>query len=272
MARKIPMSLVLFGVLALASFAALFWQSRLITVQLGDASILTGYTLFVTILLLGMFNARKKLSMIPLGRARTWLIFHVVLGVFALALFWLHTGGIWPLGLYEQLLAGSFYLVSASGVFGYLLQKALPSRLTHTGIEIIYDRIPAEIAEIRERAETLVIECTKETGSETVAQHYVGTLFWYFQKPRFLFAHLFGGDAAGFWLRGPGSAARRYLNDVEKKLFDEILDLAALKAHVDRHYVCQGVMKKWLFLHIPLAVSVVTLAVWHLILVNVYVL
>jgi hypothetical protein len=272
MLKRVPLPLVIFGALAIATYGAMYWQSRAITLQLGDASVLTGYSLFVAMLLLGMFNSRKKLSMIPLGRARTWLIFHVVMGLFTLALFWLHTGSIWPGGFYEQLLAGSFYVVSVSGIIGYVLQKSMPSRLTHTGIEIIYDRIPAEIAEIRARAEAVTLACTEETGSDTVAQHYIGTLCWYFQRPRFLLAHLMGSDTAGFWLRGPGCAARRYLNDTEKTHFDEIIELAVLKSHVDRHYVCQGVLKKWLFVHIPLAVAVIALAVWHLILVNVYVL
>ena len=271
MSRRVTLPMIVFGVTAIGGFAALFWQSQVITLRLGEPAILTGYTLLAAILLLGVFNARKKLSMIPVGRGSTWLAFHVVLGIFAIALFWLHLGALWPLGFYEQLLAGSFYLVSLSGVVGYLLQKALPRRLTETRVEIIYERIPAELAEIRERVQALALECTEKSGSDTVAQHCIGTLNWFFQRPRFQFSHLVGGDVARYWLRGPGSAAGRYLNDVEKEYFDQIIALAELKSYVDRHFVCQGVMKKWLFLHIPLALAVIGLSLWHLILVNVYV-
>jgi hypothetical protein len=271
MSPRTTLPKLIFGVIAIVVFGAMFWQSQLIALRLGAPAILTGYTLFATMLLLGLFNTRKKLSMIPVGRGSTWLAFHVVVGVFAVALFGLHIGVLWPQGFYEQLLAGSFYLASLSGVIGYVLQKTLPRRLTQTGVEIIYERIPAELAEIRERVEALVLECTEKSGSDTVAQHYIGTLNWFFQQPRFRLSHFLGGDAARYWLRGPGGAARRYLNDVEKEYFDQIIDLAELKSLVDRHFVCQGVMKKWLFLHIPLAVAVIVLAIWHLILVNVYV-
>ncbi len=264
-----PMTLP-FIVLGLATFALVAWYSRVVGMQLGNPAIVTGYTLFVLMILLGLFNMRKRLSMVPVGRSSLWLAFHVVAGVLAIAMFWLHTGALWPTGLYEQVLAALFYLVSITGIFGYLILRALPRRLTQTGIEVIYERIPAELGEIRDKVEALTLECTEKTGSDTVAQHYIGTLNWFFRRPRFGFSHIVGGDAAGHWLRGPGSAARRYLNDVEKGYFDQILELGTLKTQIDRHYACQDLMKKWLLLHVPLSISVILLSVWHLLLVNVY--
>lgn len=267
MIRRASLPFVIVGVL---TFALVAWYARTTSLQLGNPAIVTGYTLFVLMLLLGFFNVRKRLSMVPVGRASLWLAFHVAAGLLAIALFWLHTGSLWPVGTYERVLAALFYLVSLTGIFGYIIQRALPRRLTQTGIEVIYDRIPAEIGEIREKVEALALECTDKTGSDTVAQHYIGTLNWFFRRPRFIVSHLVGGDAAGHWLRGPGSAARRYLNDVEKEYFDQILELGSLKVLVDRHFACQDLMKKWLLLHVPLSMAVILVSVWHLILVNVY--
>ena len=78
------------------------------------------------------------------------------------------------------------------------------------------------------------------------------------------------GDAAGHWLRGPGSAARRYLNNDEKEYFDQMLELGALKILIDRHYACQDLMKKWLLVHVPLSMAVILVSIWHFLLVNVY--
>ena len=259
-----------FCVLSAAVFGLTAWAARDTWENLGNPAILTGYTLFVLMLLLGFFNARKRLSMLPIGRASVWLAFHVVAGILAMAMFWLHTGTIWPVGLYEQVLTALFYLVSVSGIAGYGLSRMLPRRLAQTEIEIIFERIPAELAEIREKIEALVLECTEKTGSDTVAQHYIGTLSWFFARPRFRISHIVGGDAAGHWLRGPGSAARRYLNDPEKPYFDQIIELGELKCLIDRHYACQELLKKWLLVHVPLAMAVILVAVWHLILVNVY--
>jgi hypothetical protein len=262
--------LVSFGVMAVLVFVLVAWSARRSWLALGEPAIVTGYTLFALMLLLGFFNIRKRLSMIPIGRASVWLAFHVAAGMLAIAMFWLHTGSLWPGGLYEQILTLLFYLVSLTGIFGYILSRTLPRRLAQIEIEIIFERIPAELAEIREEVEALVLTCTQETGSDTVAQHHLGTLAWFFTRPRFWMSHVLGGDAAGHWLRGPGTAARRYLNDAEKVYFDEIIELGVLKCQVDRHYACQELLKKWLLVHVPLSMAVILVAVWHLILVNVY--
>ena len=267
---RASLPLVMFGVAAVAVFALVARSAHRSWLALGDPAIVTGYTLFALLLLLGMFNIRKRFSMVPIGRASLWLAFHVVAGVLAIAMFWLHTGSAWPSGLYEKILVLLFYLVSVTGIIGYALSRALPRRLAQIEIEIIYERIPAELAEIREKVETLVLSCTEETGSDTVAQHHAETLGWFFTRPRFWMSHVAGGDAAGHWLRGPGSAARRYLNDSEKTYFDQIVELGMLKCLIDRHYACQGLLKKWLLVHVPLSVAVILVAVWHLILVNVY--
>ena len=263
-------SSVTFIILGVITFALVAWYARTTSLQLGNPAIVTGYTLLGLMLLLGFFNIRKRLSMVPVGRGSLWLAFHVVAGVLAMAMFWLHTGTVWPVGTYERILTVLFYLVSLTGIFGYIILRGLPRRLTQTGIEVMYERIPTEIGEIREKVEALTLECTEKTGSDTVAQHYIGTLNWFFRRPRFRLSHLVGGDAAGHWLRGPGSAARRYLNNDEKEYFDQILELGALKILVDRHYACQDLMKKWLLVHVPLSMAVILVSIWHVLLVNVY--
>ena len=262
--------LMSFGVTAVVVFVLVAWSARRSWLALGEPAIVTGYTLFALMLLLGLFNIRKRLSMVPIVRASVWLAFHVAAGVLAIAMFWLHAGSVWPSGLYEQILTLLFYLVSVTGIIGYVLSRTLPRRLAQIEIEIIFECIPAELAEIREKVESLALACTQETGSDTVAQHHIGTLAWFFARPRFWVSHVAGGDAAGHWLRGPGSAARRYLNDAEKTYFDQIIELGVLKCQVDRHYACQELLKKWLLVHVPLSMAVILVAVWHLILVNVY--
>lgn len=267
MIRRSALPFIFIGIV---TFVFVAWYARMTWLQLGNPAIVTGYSLLTLMLLLGFFNMRKRLSMLPVGSGSLWLAFHVAAGILAIAMFWLHTGTLWPTGSYERVLATLFYLVSLTGIFGYIILRSLPRRLTQTGIEVIYERIPAELGEIREKVEGLTLECTEKSGNDTVAQHYIGTLNWYFRRPRFRISHLVGGDAAGHWLRGPGSAARRYLNDVEKEYFDQILELGSLKVLVDRHYACQDLMKKWLLVHVPLSMAVILLSIWHLLLVNVY--
>jgi len=246
-----------------------FGQHRL-SLQFGNPRVLTGWALLTIFVILALFNVRKRFSMLPLGSARTWLLIHVAGGSLALAVFWLHTGTLWPLGLYEQCLTVLFYAISANGILGYLLQRIYPNRLTQTGLEVIYERIPSELAEIRERAEALILACTKETASDVLAQHYQQTFSWFFQRPRFVVSHILGGFRGEHWVRHQCSTVQRYLNAVELGYLERLASLARIKNQIDFHYAAQGVMKGWLLVHVPLAAALLVLAVWHVVLVHVY--
>ena len=260
---------LLWGI-AIAGLVALGVYSCLADLELERSEFITGYTLFALMIVLALFNARKKLAMVPLVRSAYWLAIHVVGGVAAVVLFFIHTGSIWPTGGYEQALALVFYLVSISGILGYLIQRINPRRLVQTDFEIIYERIPAELAEIREKSEEEIRACTEETGSDTLARHYMETMSWFFRRPRFFFNNALGGNAGQHWLRNQYRTVNRYLNDNERAYLDRLNDLAEMKAKIDVHYACQSTMKYWLLVHLPLAAAVLGLMFWHVIVVNVY--
>ncbi len=255
---------------AITGLAILGVYTYLADLQLERTEFITGYSLFALMIALALFNARKKLAMVPLIRSAYWLAIHVVGGAAAVILFFIHTGSIWPSGGYEQALAIVFYLVSISGIVGYAIQRINPRRLVQTDLEIIYERIPAELAEIREKAEAEILACTEETGSDTLARHYMETLVWFFRRPRFVFNNAFGGNAGEHWLRFQYRTVNRYLNDNERVYLDRLNDLAEMKAKIDVHYACQSTMKGWLLVHLPLAAAVLGLMFWHVIVVNVY--
>ena len=263
---RILMVLLVAGVV----FDLLLLESDRIKVSLGSAAELTGYWLFGVMVFLTLFNLRKKLSMIPLGSASIWLTLHAVGGVLTLALYWLHTESIWPQGVYEQVIAVLFYLTVASGIFGYVTQKIYPPRLTQSGVEVIYERIPAHICEIREEVEALVLKCTEETRVDTLGRHYLDTMTWFFHRPRFFISHTVGSQIGRQWVRQQDANVRRYLNDEEALYLDKMTELALLKNGIDLHYALQSVMKRWLLLHLPLTAALMTLAIWHLLVVNVY--
>ncbi len=48
------------------------------------------------------------------------------------------------------------------------------------------------------------------------------------------------------------------------------MELGTLKILIDRNYVCQDLMKKWLLVHVPLSMAVILVSIWHFLLVNVY--
>ncbi len=240
------------------------------TVRLQRPEISTGYLLLAVMLLPSLFGIRKRLSMLPLGTMAFWTRLHVALGITLIPLYWLHVGQLWPAGYYEQVLALLFYLVTVSGVIGWVLQKQLPRRLTQAGEEIQFERITSAVIECREQVERLLKEYQHSTGSDTLAQHYIESLSWYFFKPRFLLNHLVGGAYHEYWWRAKTRAIERYLGNDEKAFLTDLLKLAERKANIDFHYTLQGLLKLWLFIHIPAVSALVLLVLWHVALVHIY--
>ncbi|MBS38547.1 MAG: hypothetical protein CMO26_21805 [Thiotrichales bacterium] len=237
---------------------------------LGQPAIITGYSLFAVMLFLLFFNVRKRLAMLPMVRVHWWTMAHSVFGLLAVAMYFLHTETIWPNGLYEQLLTGLFYLATVSGIFGYVIQRLYPKRLSGKGVEVIYERIPQEIVRLRDTAESIVMTCARETESDTLARYYVETFEWFFRRPRFMLSHLTGADKSDYWLENQLSNSRQYLNEQEQAFLDSLYTLAFEKNTIDFHFAAQRLMKAWLLVHIPTVIALVVLALWHLLIVNIY--
>ncbi len=262
-------SLLVWGFTAGAVGALLFWH-RSARLQLGETDFVTGYILFGLMLFLALYNTRKKLSMVPLGRASTWLTLHVIGGLAAVFAYIAHAGTFWPLGLSERILASLFLLVSLSGAIGYYLQLWLPGSLARRGPEMIYDRIPAELARMRAEAEAAVMAAADVSGYDTLGRYYVETLSWYFERPRFSINHLMGGRRPEVWLRRHLNTVNRLLSDGERVYLKQLEELGAAKTALDAQYSLQTLLKGWPMIHVPLAMALLAFAFWHLIVVHVY--
>jgi hypothetical protein len=237
---------------------------------LRDGALITGYVLFALMIGLALFNLRKRFIVLPVGTVRAWMNAHWVLGAIAVPLYFQHTGSLWPEGFYERALAACFYAVTLSGIGGWALERLLPRRLAHLGLEVIYERIPSEIAALRSRTEALIVKASRDTSSDTLGRYYAESLLWFFWRPRFLLSQTFGSARSERWVRRHSAAVRRYLNEAERRVLDEIEQLALRKCQLDAHYAVQSVLKLWLFVHVPAAMLLLALACWHLLLVNVY--
>jgi hypothetical protein len=257
------------GLAALLFLVTWIWIAQ-IDRSLGNSAMASGWILFGILAFLALFSARKRLPFLPLAPASFWFLLHSIGGFLVLFLFWLHTGGIGAKGFYGQVLTVLFYVTSVSGILGLIIEKIFPRQLTCSGAEVIYERIPEELAEIRQEVESQVLKCTEETGSGTLAEHYLETLRWYFQKPRFFINNVFGSHLSQHWVRQQCMILERFLNEKERLYLDRVYNLAEKKRKIDFHYALQTVLKTWLLVHIPFAGAVMAMVLWHLILILVF--
>ncbi len=237
---------------------------------LAAAGYCTGWILLGVIVYLALYNARKKLAYPPLLSSAAWLRAHVYVGFLSLYLFLLHVGFRVPSGPFEVTLAGLFLGTAASGVIGLFLSRTIPPRLMARGAEVLFERIPALRREMSDRAKEVVLETAKETAEPMLSAFYSKHLAGFFSGPRNAFAHVCQAGRDRQRLLVALASERRYFNDHEKKGADELAELINAKDLLDYHYAMQGLLKTWLFVHIPLTYLMMLFAGVHAVVVHTF--
>jgi len=226
---------------------------------------LTGWTLFAAIVLLAVYNARKKMPFLPLGSSESWLQIHVYAGFFTVVLFLIHLNFQIPTGWFEATLAWLYGLVTASGIAGLILSRVLPRRLSTRGGEVIYERIPTIRNELRQQAEALVLGA--ESKSPVIAEFYARQLNVFFAGPKNFWWHLLESRQPLNAVMVELEELRRYLNDQERAVLEKLGQLVRRKDGLDYHHALQSALKVWLFMHVPLTYSLMIFSLLHIILV-----
>jgi len=254
-------------IIAIVSLLFVFWVGHeTYALTLHDKQYFSGWALFILVAILTTYSLRKKISVLPLGTATSWLQFHVYLGLLSGILFFIHVDWGIPTGWFEVLLSVTFSVLFLSGLLGYYLDRTLPPLLTRRGEEVIFERIPGFMSELRKKADNVSVECAAKTGSSTVSDHYIEHLAPFFARPRKLLSHLRGSN------RGFSNTLKelenmdRYLNDHERQYASQLRELATKKDELDYQYALQATLKGWLFVHVPLTYGLVLLMTVHAIL------
>ena len=227
----------------------------------------TGWGLFTLMLYLTLFNVRKKLAFMPLVNTRTWLQVHIYLGLLTAIIFLLHAQWHWPSGRLESVLAALFVAVTASGIVGWGVSRAIPSRMTAVGGEVPFEEIPAARLALRKKAEVLVVQVIPTAKASTLAEFYAGRLTEFFAGPANFQAHLFGSRRPLNRLLGQMAEVSRFLSEDEKRGLEQLTVLVRQKDALDFHRASQIVLKGWLFLHIPLTYGLLVFSVAHIVVV-----
>ncbi len=221
-----------------------------------------GYGIVATVVFVGVFFygvKRRTMQWRRLGRAWSYLQFHVYGGTVFLLLVFMHVGFGAPQGILTWWLWFLSIWVVLSGLLGIALQKWIPTLLTSgLSIEVHYDRIPELVGEIRERAEHLVTGCapsTRDFYRKTMAPALAAP-----QTHLIYYLDITGGIRSRI---EQFAYLRALLPAEEKQKLDTLQDLYRTKLEIDAHYTLQKALRGWLYLHVPVSIVVLVLLALH---------
>ena len=236
-------------------------------IAFSDVVVTSGWLLFAVVVFLSSYNLRKKLTYPPLLKSSTWLQMHIYLGIAAMVIFLFHTSGKVPTGHLDIALYALFTLMVASGLFGFYLTRTIPTTLSSRGNEVIFERIPLFRRQIKDRVEQIILQSIEQSASSILAEFYESYLMYFLSGPRNVLLHLVRSERTSYRLRHELRESDRYLNEQDKVLAAELDDLIKLKDDLDFHYARQGLLKLWLFFHIPMTLVLLIFLVAHIVLI-----
>ena len=216
----------------LASVAAISLHVRY-HLALPNYAYLTGWAFVGVMLLLTLYNARKKLPFLPLGKSESWLQIHIYGGFFTVILFLIHLNFRLPTGWFEGTLAWLYLLVTGSGVVGLIISRKLPKRLAVRKGEVLYESIPARRAALREEAETLVLG--PQAKSSAIAEFYERVLADFFSGSKNFWPHLFESRRPLHGVMTEIEELHRYLNEAERAALQPLKELVRQKDRSEEH-------------------------------------
>ena len=224
------------------------------------------YGIAASLLLLGVIllgwrrRSMRFASRMKLGRARTWLYFHVYGGILFLMLALMHSGPHLPTG---KLTWGIWILsvwTTVSGLLGLALQKWIPRALTSgLSVEVNHDRIPELIEQIRVRAEELAASCGRSAQrlyGRRIAPALAGP-----NRSLMYFIDITGGIQSR--LKELRFLRKLQTGDEWKKL-NELEQLYRTKLEIDAHYTLQQALRWWLYFHVPTSLLLLASVVVHI--------
>ncbi len=248
--------------LALAAYLVVgeLWESA----PGSDLSLTFGWAAAAVLVAVAALSARKRTmklaSRLGLGRSQAWLSVHIYGGGLFVVLVLLHSDFGLPDGWVTGWLLGLSLWTVAGGFLGRMLQRWIP-RLMTSGLatEVIYERIPELVEEVRSRAATVA-----GSGSVEIQDFYARSMAKDIEAPRrrwIFFFDITGGVRerlrAVRYLRGK-------LSETEAGKLDELESLYRTKFEIDAHYTLQQTLRGWLWLHVPTSILLLVFLGLHL--------
>jgi hypothetical protein len=205
-----------------------------------------------------LYPARRPQAR-PLGTARAWLQAHVYLGVVAMVAVLAHTGFAWPRGAMGwALLLLSLWTV-LTGLLGVWLQKYIPAALAEgLQVEALYERIPELQEKLLAEADSLLADAG-DVLDRFYRNEVRGPLSKRNESGLFLFDVRGGRERA----LEPFRRTQRFVEEADKPRLDDLMAIYQEKLELDAHFSLQGMLRRWLVLHVPAAGALMGLLLVH---------
>lgn len=250
-----------FSAAAVLALIAFMLNMLLSTVSPGSAWALT-YGTIAALLMVGaaLYGVRRRKPRIHAGRSHTWVQFHVYGGMLFLLLVFMHSGFHVPSGGVTWWLWFLSIWITISGLLGVALQKWIPRILTSgLTIEVVYERIPELVREIRDRAEGVAI-----AGTDPVRDFYQKNVAAALVAPQTRLIYYFDITGGSHPRARQFEYLRRVLSSEDRNNLDQIESIYKTKLELDAHYTLQKALRWWLYAHVPVSLMLIVLLAVHL--------
>lgn len=195
----------------------------------------------------------------PLGTARNWIQAHIYLGAVAFVAVVIHSGFSWPRGGMGWWLLILSAWTTFSGVLGVWLQKWIPASLADgLRVEALYERIPSLVEQLKTEADALMAD-----AGDVLERFYRTEVAPSLSRLSPSWSFLLDVRAGRERALEPFRRITQFVDPAEKEKVDDLMNLYTEKVELDAHYTLQGVLRRWLVLHVPAAGLLIGLLVVH---------
>ena len=227
----------------------------------------SGWLLMSAVALLLLFSARKRISVLPLGRAYLWAQTHNVLGILASLLLLLHVDEWWPSGLFERLLLVFALATLVTGLCGIVLNRIIPPQMRKRGERLFLSRIKTQQSVLREAIRMRIVEAIENGGSRYLLEFYDSQLVPQLAGIRNIPSHLIGSSGPYESWQRRFKQADAYFGSKDREAVRAIEAMLQQKTDLDFQFVMQVVLRGWVVIHVMFSALLALCAVLHLVLV-----
>lgn len=238
------------NLLLLAMLALLVYGSWWIDAGLKDLAIYSGWTLAALSLFLAIYNLRKKIASLPIGRAWYWRRLHSFAGWLTVAVFLIHAGPTPPVGTLHLLMWCLYVVILLSGIAGLWFSLVLPPRIAKGAERLQFERIPNLREAQYARAERVIFEASRDGIGEPLQVFHELHLRDYLGRSREQLRHCFNSAGTAEKVLRELKNIGRYVHDSSRPYVTELEDIIYTKNELDRQFALQNLLRKWTWLHV----------------------